>query len=240
MADADSQRPQTSSTWASIGSNFSSGIGNVPQSWLALKEEATVNNALIIFLQGIASFNMGGQGQWLIYRQPFDVRDGDGNPVFRACVDGIYEVTRDVNIVVDGVVDTIVDKLTEAIVEVKPIKRDQDSANRIAMQECAQLSAWISQTPPEQKVPIYLDHDYRRVLISQDRDELYVTVATFSEKYINYIRDRTTDREQRADRKDDTGFLRVQCQGPYHLSNPRHMEEFGKQMTSFCQQGRIR
>lgn len=54
--------------------------------------------------------------------------------------------------------------------------------------------------------------------MSQDRHEVYVTIATFDDEYVKYIR---------CEKPRKRSFLKMQEFGPFSVLVKRHMEEFG-------------
>ena len=56
---------------------------------------------------------------------------------------------------------------------------------------------------------------YRRLIISQDKDDIYMTFAEFDAAYTKYITTGQAD--------DDEPFLKMYEFGPYNTNNPRHM-----------------
>ncbi|KAF4466903.1 hypothetical protein FALBO_6231 [Fusarium albosuccineum] len=80
---------------------------------------------------------------------------------------------------------------TLVIIEVKPYRRDKPLTNATAVriQEGAEMAAWISTESMRGLLPGESQkRTYRRLLISQDFDEIYLTIAEFDDLYVQYIR----------------------------------------------------
>ncbi|OAA77352.1 hypothetical protein LEL_04175 [Akanthomyces lecanii RCEF 1005] len=191
----------------------------------SVDDEATVNAALITFANGFPLFGLGGgsNGRWDLYPRPFHVRDASNHEiaVCEARVDGTYRLGPEI----------------KAIVEVKPFRRFAENDAQITMQEGAQMASWISECPPAQGT----DHNgtYRRLLVSQDRDDIYFTVCTFSDEYIRYIRREMSQTQMIASRKNKSGFMTMKRQGPYKLGDPTMMRSVSKIILAFCLQGSL-
>lgn len=109
----------------------------------AVKDEQIVNTALLLFLTAITMhFNV--QADWSLHRERFVLGEGT-KKIFEARVDG-YLCSR-------GSIQV------KAIIEVKPIARNKDLEG-IRMQEGAQMAAWISSNPDENRKP---KQKFRRV-----------------------------------------------------------------------------
>lgn len=64
----------------------------------------------------------------------------------------------------------------------------------------------------------------RRLLVSQDRHEIYVTIAEFDADYINYICGRESI---------NRSFLNMQDYGPFRTDKRNHMSAFGHLILAF-------
>ena len=62
---------------------------------------------------------------------------------------------------------------------------------------------------------------YRRILISFNRTHLYITVGTYKEGYLNFIRGR------HCDWKSQDSFLVMRQYGPWNLKIPQEVREVG-------------
>ena len=101
------------------------------------------------------------------------------------------------------------------------------------MQEGAQMAAWIASDKDERGCQMTSEGDRRRILVSQDRDEIYVTFATYDESYIEYIlQGEKKVNPLRKAVKNITGdkessFLTMHEYGPFITNAPNHMRYFG-------------
>ena len=131
-------------------------------------DEQIVNTALIDFLQAI-TIHLPYAAQWTLHRKAFKLDD------WEARVDGYLQQTKT--------------RQVKAIVEAKACIRDTAvSVSRIRMQEGAQMAAWIFADADEEGCRKGVDGRRRRVLISQDRHQIFVTFAMYDAAYINYLR----------------------------------------------------
>ncbi|RMD40499.1 hypothetical protein DV735_g4619, partial [Chaetothyriales sp. CBS 134920] len=183
-----------------------------PNKEKAVEDEQIVNIALLIFLNAITVPYTKGTNEWSPYRCPFVVKDAGGNKVYEARVDGLLR-------------DKATRTQTKALVEVKPHPR-RDTTR---MQEAAQMAAWISNYPP----PGYEQDPkevYKRLLVSQDKQMIYVSIASFDAEYVKYIQGKPTS---------TTSLLSMIEYGPFDVGIKRHMEALGFIMRSFSIQGEV-
>ena len=106
------------------------------------------------------------------------------------------------------------------------------------MQEAAQMAAWICNYPPDnldemrntQTTTTYVGNHPLRVssLISQDRNEVYLTFATFGADYVDYIRGGTFDPEK--------AFLSMHEAGPYDTDHVEQMRNLAVWVSAFARQ----
>jgi hypothetical protein len=66
----------------------------------------------------------------------------------------------------------------------------------------------------------------RRLLVSQDRHEIFITFATFDAKYVDYIRHRGAGES----------FLEMQTYGPFDIGDKGPMRLLGEIMLAFALQ----
>ncbi|EGX88300.1 hypothetical protein CCM_08343 [Cordyceps militaris CM01] len=196
-----------------------------PEKNRAVQDEQIVNTALILLLNVLTLTFNEAQGKWSLYRQPFCVRDRNAEKVFEARVDGTYTVGGD----------------NVSIVEVKPYNRNDSIKvnSAVSMQETAQMAAWISQFPPADARTAPPERMYRRLLLSQDKDEVFCTVASFRPAYVRYICDWTDTTQEDEDIKNDEGFLKMDQQGPFMVARDKHMELLGKLLLAYVIQGSL-
>jgi len=67
----------------------------------------------------------------------------------------------------------------------------------------------------------------RRLLVSQDRHEIYLTMAKFDSSYVKYLRDGT---------KEGNPFLRMHEFGPFRIEHMGHMKKVGETILAFTLQ----
>ncbi|KAM3454557.1 hypothetical protein MY3296_003014 [Beauveria thailandica] len=127
---------------------------------------------------------------------------------------------------------------TTAIMEVKRKSRC-NTANwcvDIFYQEVAEMAAWIAD------VPMLLDqkpgHDgtYRRILLSQDQREVFVTLATYTEKYISYILHSVHKPAYAEGTLTTDDFLRMYPYGPFRVDVLKDMEQLARVLTALSYQ----
>lgn len=63
---------------------------------------------------------------------------------------------------------------------------------------------------------------YSRILISQDRDQIFITLAQYKGDYLDYLQGKPATSE---------AFLRMFLFGPYNTFVPHHMESFGNEIS---------
>ena len=73
---------------------------------------------------------------------------------------------------------------------------------------------------------------YRRLLVSQDYNEIYLTVAEFGSDYKDYI----LNRNQKSDTKKP--FMTMHQYGPWRTSKQTHMQHLGWLLLAFTLQQR--
>ncbi|KAI0154855.1 hypothetical protein GGR57DRAFT_98633 [Xylariaceae sp. FL1272] len=160
-----------------------------PYQLKAIEDEQIVNTALILFLNALTIHFPDLTADWTLHRLAFLCRNGNGEKTYEARVDGFLRRQRDNEPLV--------------ILEVKPFRRDGER-KRIIMQESAQIAAWINERPPA-SIPCTCEKSNqskqsntkqseqkceckcKRLIISQDRDEIYLTFGEFDQSYVNYI-----------------------------------------------------
>ncbi|KAM3427684.1 hypothetical protein NHJ13734_008896 [Beauveria thailandica] len=185
-------------------------------------DEQTVNTALISFAVGLVLFYEDTKGDWSLHRRSFTLRDANKTArkvnIYQSSVDGYYLVGSDV----------------KAIVEVKPFERLPTTNNKITMQEASEMACWISECAPK---PESRGGDglYRRLLISQDMGDIFLTVASFSDDYVKYAQRLVT--LSQIETKGEAGFLAMRREGPYRIRSANHMDMLGKRLLGFCFQG---
>jgi hypothetical protein len=211
-------------------------------------DEQIVNTALIDFLIAI-TIHFQCPAKWSLHRKSFRI---DG---FEARVDGYLEYRG-----------TAGAAQIKAIVEVKAAIRNFDTQiSRVRMQEGAQMAAWIFSDESEEGCVIHKASRRRRVLISQDRHQIFITLAEYGTEYLNYLRqpaleDQRENESSKSQGKVDkdtskkgsrtTGaaglssdpapgnkeFLMMNEFGPFNTENPEHMGLLGVFMLALASQ----
>ncbi|RSL55637.1 hypothetical protein CEP53_007044 [Fusarium sp. AF-6] len=77
-----------------------------------------------------------------------------------------------------------------AIIEVKPYRRHNPPANlkAVRIQEGAEMASWISAESTKGLLPPNrTTKTYRRLLISQDFDHVFLTIAEYDDQYVEYV-----------------------------------------------------
>ncbi|KAL2824420.1 hypothetical protein BDW59DRAFT_172933 [Aspergillus cavernicola] len=110
--------------------------------------------------------------------------------------------------ITDGQMQDKMSMQIKGVVECKSRAR-RSCGRAVDMQEAAMLVAWIKEFPGPQ----------RRVLVSQDGREIYVTFAVYGEAWKkDYLRDGNL-------RLDARGFMRINRFGPWVINDADNMEE---------------
>ncbi|KAJ5587728.1 uncharacterized protein N7459_003493 [Penicillium hispanicum] len=160
------------------------------------KDEQIVNCALVIFLNALTMrfiFN----NHWTLHRKALKATFRDTS--FEARTDGYLGDSQG---------------YARVLIEVKPVMREKKSL-AIQMQETAQMVAWIKSDPEK------LDGTRKlRLHISQDRHEIYLTVAEYDDDYIRYLTD-----ERKSTKA--FSFLTMHEFGPWSTQDASHMRELG-------------
>ncbi|ATY66354.1 hypothetical protein A9K55_001212 [Cordyceps militaris] len=207
-----------------------------------IEDEQIVNFSLLLLLDVLTLICPAVRGFWSPYRSPFLVRDA-GVEIYEARVDGVFRPQRD--------------RPGNIIVEVKPHSRAEQNDVDVSMQESAQMAAWIADYPDlddqirtkkeiaalkkrkemaaRLATPLEPGQDptpvrkYRRALISQNRRDVFITIGSYNEGYIDYIRNvNQTD-----------SFLVMNRYGPFTVTDASHMERLCHMMLALSLQGRI-
>jgi hypothetical protein len=173
-------------------------------------DEQVVNTALINFLASITQY-FPCPAQWTLKRKAFHIHD------FEARIDGFLMDKRQV---------------TKAIIEVKAAQRhNRHHVSRVRMQEGAQMAAWIFSEQETGFLSRKDNNNRVRVLISQDRHEIFVTFAEYDSAYAAYLND---IRKGTGPTPADI-FLVMSEYGPFNTTISEHMEELGAFILTFAE-----
>ncbi|KAJ5936325.1 hypothetical protein N7454_005623 [Penicillium verhagenii] len=160
------------------------------------EDEATVNAAGIVFLQALSHLAGVTHLEWVL------------NRVQLSC-----PIPNKFDSYTDGALRSIQDGNIFAVFEAKKRRRD-DWCDRIAIQETCQLAGWHLRDSAE-KEACFNDH---LLLVSQDRDEFFVTFAKYNESYNRYMMGSATEKP----------FLVLHRSGPYNIGKADEMVMFGR------------
>ncbi|RAL03730.1 uncharacterized protein BO80DRAFT_268743 [Aspergillus ibericus CBS 121593] len=163
------------------------------------KDEQIVNAALISFVNAL-TLHSDICVVWSFHRIPLKA---DFNPAsYEARTDGYLEIPS----------TTDEWKRIRALVEVKAASRRKNGPT-IRMQEAAQVVAWLKSRPDRGGL---LNGPGRRILLSQDRHEIFITVAEYDDKYLDFL-----DGNPGPDR----AFLRMHEFGPWNTQSVKDMKQ---------------
>ncbi|OAT13104.1 hypothetical protein BDBG_08371 [Blastomyces gilchristii SLH14081] len=154
-------------------------------------DEQIINTALIIFLNAISIECDGVEAEWSLHRKSFKFGQH-----FEAETDGHLSIFDRKG------------SLSRAIVEVKRNLRENQP--QIIYQETAEMAAWIFEEPDKENKYIY-----RRVLVSQNHMEIYLTIAEYDNGYVKYLRGEN-------DEKDEISLMKMNQFGPWLLKCQDH------------------
>jgi hypothetical protein len=118
-------------------------------------------------------------------------------------------------------------QVTKAIIEVKAAQRhNRHHVSRVRMQEGAQMAAWIFSEQETGFLSRKDNNNRVRVLISQDRHEIFVTFAEYGPAYTN-------DKWQGKGPIDY--FLTMNEYGPFDIRHSSHMQYLGAFILIFAE-----
>ncbi|RDW84141.1 uncharacterized protein DSM5745_04467 [Aspergillus mulundensis] len=166
------------------------------------QDEQIVNTALVDFLSALTLHTLLPL-RWSMHRVP--LKANFGNASYEARTDGYLDMT--------GVERR--GQRIRALIEVKAVYRNRKRA-AIRMQEAAQTVAWLASYPePGDR----LNERGRRIHLCQDRHEVFILYAEYTEKYLEYLR---TGAGAKSD--DPETFLTMHEFGPWDTTDPDRMK----------------
>ncbi|OGM46182.1 hypothetical protein ABOM_004861 [Aspergillus bombycis] len=174
------------------------------------KDEQIVNTALVVFLNALTMrFNLSSS--WTMHR--IALTAGFKDAQFEARTDGYLDDSHG---------------KPSVLIEVKPVSRSTKQA-AIQIQESAQMVAWIKSDDH------WAERRKLRFHVSQDRHEIYVTVAEYSDEYLAYLNssqpapNESTDQELSGEElpKPPLSFLTMHQFGPFDTLLASHIREIG-------------
>ncbi|KAE8349396.1 hypothetical protein BDV28DRAFT_141318 [Aspergillus coremiiformis] len=164
------------------------------------KDEQIVNTALVDFLNAL-SMHFPQASDWTLHRKSFKAEFQHAS--FEARTDGYLE-------------DGGSSERVRALIEVKPMIR-RKKLNLIRMQEAAQMAAWIKSDPDPTGV---LNLPGRRLHVSQDRHQIFITFAEYDATYFQYLDNTLPPSSPRP-------FLKMHEFGPWNTEVRKDMESVG-------------
>ncbi|CAI7564972.1 unnamed protein product [Penicillium glandicola] len=164
------------------------------------KDEQIVNTALIVFLNAL-TIHFSLSLDWTLHRKSFTA--AFKGTEFQARTDGYLGDSYG---------------SPSVLVEVKPVTRDK-KLDLIQMQESAQMVAWIKCDDEKAQ-----KHRKTRIHVSQDRHQVFVTVAKYDEEYLEYL----NNPNQSSDNDDEKlSFLTMHQFGPWNTLDRSHIRDLG-------------
>ncbi|GAQ08026.1 hypothetical protein ALT_5347 [Aspergillus lentulus] len=181
------------------------------QSFVQTPDEQCVNMALISFLDAVSLNLPDYKCKWGIARLAFKVDFHRAS--MKARTDGyLYGPT--------GGDEAF------AIVETKAHQRKKTTktGGQVYMQESAEMVAWILKDESEErKVPL----DNQRLLVAQDREEIYLVWASYDASYVDYLEGKPTS---------GNVFMTMNEIGPFKTQDDAHMRQLAEYIGCFCSQ----
>lgn len=77
-----------------------------------------------------------------------------------------------------------------------------------------------------------LTSPYRRIIVSQARGEIYITIANYDQEYLNYLQGRINPRRCGG----EESFLRMTEYGPWKINSRSNMHHFAQVIMALCLQ----
>ncbi|KAK2783416.1 hypothetical protein FQN51_004340 [Onygenales sp. PD_10] len=178
-----------------------------------VKDEQIVNTALILLLRGLCLRMPGlAEARWSIERKAFHFRKHKSPKK-----ESLYEARTDGHF-------SLITKNTSRSLSILEVKAQIRQEARPWMQESAPMAAWIYDEPCKGN-----DSVFRRCMISQDRHEIYLIIATYNEDYVAYLQGEWED-------GDSDPFLVMHEIGPFSPAAERHMERLGRIIAALSRQ----
>ncbi|KAJ5920350.1 hypothetical protein N7516_011208 [Penicillium verrucosum] len=191
--EAADSSSSSSSTYSEVSAACDSEITPGPT-----KDEQLVNDALLLFLRALLVYQPELKCQWTAHRSPFSTAVFGRNKM-NARTDGYLEANGEVF----------------AIIEVKPNIRAPSVRPELLWQETGEMIAWIMHDEQHRRKCDLR----RRLLVSQDNHEIFLTIANYDSRYLAYLKNEETPLGS------DGPFLRMNTYGPWNIGYPTHMKE---------------
>ncbi|KAL4860657.1 hypothetical protein BDV12DRAFT_181258 [Aspergillus spectabilis] len=176
----------------------------------AVSDENIVNTLVVAFASIITFSFKGVKGHWSQERRGYKVVRA-ANSTQAASNKKLYEARTDGHLFIPNKENTN----SSVIIEVKPMERIQ--CPRVRMQETAQMVAWIHAEPDDLRGKSTQGQKFRRLLLSQNRHEIFLIFAEYDSEYLDYVTnsDRTTK---------CNSFLRMNEFGPWDILDAAHVQ----------------
>jgi hypothetical protein len=97
------------------------------------------------------------------------------------------------------------------------------------MQKSAEMVAWIRKDEREGRkvMDTYTLVSLRRLLVAQDRDEIYLVWASYDASYVDYLEQKPTS---------GNVFMIMNEIGPFKTQHDAHMRQLAEYIGCFCSQ----
>ncbi|KAJ5427083.1 hypothetical protein N7465_002153 [Penicillium sp. CMV-2018d] len=199
---ADSDVSMTDASTTDSGSTHRTAAADSNLQFGPTKDEQLVNDALLLFLRAVTIFPYKLRCEWYSARSPFDTASFGINSM-TARTDGYLEANGEVF----------------SIVEVKPQIRDRVKRPEVLWQETSEMVAWIMHDEKNgRQCPLR-----RRLLVSQDNHEIFLTIAEYDPEYVRYLKGEFFEASNFGGRSTKP-FLKMQEYGPWDITVPNDME----------------
>ena len=232
-------------------SPFSPLATDVAQYVKAVGDEEIVNMALLVWLDSLTVHCADVNTNWSPERRAFLVRDQNAAKIYEARVDGLlyHRNHQDVLAIIEvkpflrsSNLDAV--QMQEAAQMAAWISQHPPSSSSDLLgargkggndkfRYVTSYSSFLLRRGTT--APFYFNRTFgilriallRRLLISQDRDEIYLTVASFDTDYVEYICGK---------KNTATSFLEMRPYGGFNTGSASHMRGLGELILAFCLQ----
>ncbi|PYI32579.1 hypothetical protein BP00DRAFT_424761 [Aspergillus indologenus CBS 114.80] len=171
-----------------------------PDSFPGKSDENIVNTLMISFANIVTFCVPEVKGHWTQERKGFKVVNEAKSKLYEARTDGHFSLYGAEH--------------SKVIIEVKPM--DRSNCPRVRMQETAQMAAWIHAERDIETTSPAKRQRFRRLLISQNRLQIFLIVAEYDAEYVDYV----TNPKRKEECK---SFLRMHEFGPWDIVNSKEV-----------------
>ncbi|PYI05846.1 hypothetical protein BO78DRAFT_407843 [Aspergillus sclerotiicarbonarius CBS 121057] len=161
------------------------------------RDEQIVNTALLNFLKALTSHFRSLSSDWTLEQNVLEAKFDSGSYIAKT----------------DGHLKGKAGGDVRGLVEVKTCLRAL-RLDDICRQESAQMVAWLKENPETPGQP------FRRFHVSQDRHEIWLILAEYDERYLNYLKGDYNETEARS-------FLTMHEIGPWDTQSKEAMKHLG-------------